>query len=322
MLFRKGVFPYEYLISPDVLHETSLPPKDQFYSTLTSSHISDEDFEYAQAVFLEGKCKNIKEYLELYLKSDVLLLAEVFENFRTTIFSNYSLDPAHFLTISSLAMQGALLRSGKEIELLREMDVITEFESNIRGGLTSVVQGKVTFNNKYLSTYDPQKSISTGIFLDKNALYATILNGKLPVGDFYELSQEDVAIFDIDAKDLNGDHCYALVIDFEIPYEVKLKTDDLPMSISQEVINIDQVSDFMKELIQVSGCNFNKHKSLIASHRSQEGYLISLNLLKLYTKLGLKYTKIHKVFRFKLEALFSDFIQTNISLTKDAKSPL
>ena len=74
-------------------------------------------------------------------------------------------------------MQGALLRSGKEIELLREMDVITEFETNIRGGLTSVVQGKVTFNNNYLSTYHPQKPISTGILLDVNALYATIVNG-------------------------------------------------------------------------------------------------------------------------------------------------
>ena len=93
------------------------------------------------------------------------------------------------------------------------------------------------------------------------------------------------------------------------------------MSISQEVTNIDQVSDFLKELIQVTGSNFNKQKSLIASHKSQEGYIISLNLLKLFTKLWLEYTKIHRVFRFKQEDLFSDFIQTNISLRKDTKSP-
>ena len=81
-----------------------------------------------------------------------MLIAEIIVNFRTTIFSNYTLDPALFLTISLLAMQGALLRSGMEKELLREMDVITEFETNIRGGLTCVIQGKVTFTNKYLST--------------------------------------------------------------------------------------------------------------------------------------------------------------------------
>ena len=147
-----------------------------------------------------------------------------------------------------------------------------------------------------------------------------LTENSLSVG-FSELNQEEVAIFYINAIDLNGDHCYALLIDFELPNEVKLKTDDLPIIISQEQINIDQVSDFMKELIQVSGCNFNKYKSLIASLKSQEGYLISLNLLKLYIKLGLEYTKIHRVFTFKQEALFSDFIKTNFSLRKHAKSP-
>ena len=76
---------------------------------------------------------NVKVLFRAILKFDVLLLAEMFENFRITIFSNYTLDPAHFLTISSLAMQSALLRSGKEIDLLGEMDVITEFESIFRG---------------------------------------------------------------------------------------------------------------------------------------------------------------------------------------------
>ena len=112
---------------------------------------------------------------------------------------------------------------------------------------------KVTFKNKYLSTYNPRKPICTGIFSDKKALYATVLDGKLPVCGFSELCQEEVAIFDINAKDLNGDHCFALLKDFEIPDEVKLKTDDLPMSISQELINSDQVTDFMMQLIQVIG---------------------------------------------------------------------
>ena len=150
MLFRKCVFPYEYLVTQDVLQELSLPSKDKFFSTLTSSHVVDEDSKYTKTVFREGKCKNIKDYLDSYLNSDVLLLAEVFENFRRTFFTNYTLDPAHFLTISSLAIQGALPRSGKKIELLREIDVTTEFETNIRGGLTCVVQGKAKTN-----TYEP-----------------------------------------------------------------------------------------------------------------------------------------------------------------------
>ena len=131
------------------------------------------------------------------------------------------------------------------------MDLKTEFESSVTGGLTSVVQGKIKPNNKYLSTYDLQKkTIRTGIILDVNALYAKILDGKLTVGGFFELSKEEVAICDNNAIDLNGDHCYALVVGFEIPDEIKLKTDDLQMSISQEQISIDQVSDCTKNVIQ------------------------------------------------------------------------
>ena len=118
-------------------------------------------------VFREAKCRNIKDYLELYLKTDVLLLTEIFENFRKTIYSNYNLDPAQLLTISSTAMQAALLQCNKGIELLRDISVITEFESSIRGGFTSVVKGKATFNNEYLNDFDPNKPISTGISLWK-----------------------------------------------------------------------------------------------------------------------------------------------------------
>ena len=100
----------------------------------------------------------------------------------------------------------------------------------------------------------------------------------------------------------------------------EIKTVELPLSISQERVDIDQVSDFTKKLIQMTGCNINTQKSLIASHKAQEEYLNSLNLLELYIKLGLKYTKIHRSFRFKQEAIFSDFIQTNIEVRNKAKT--
>ena len=296
MLLRKAVFPHEYLTSESVLKQNCLPSKDKFYSSLKQSHITDEDYAFAKKIFIEAKCRNIEDYLNLYLKTDVLLLVEIFENFRKTIFTNYGLDPASFLTISSLAMQASLMKSNKQIDLLHDMSVYTEFETNVRGGFTSVVKGKVTFNNKYLSTYDPKKPISSGVFLDVNALYATILSGKLPVGDFKEFSEDEIENFDRHAIDLDGDRCYSLVIDFEIPNDKKIDTDELPLSISQEEITVDELSPFTNQMIQSSGCKFTKQKSLIASHKSQQGYFISLNLLRLYESLGLKCTKIHRIF--------------------------
>ena len=119
---------------------------------------------------------------------------------------------------------------------------------------------------------------------------------------------------------MNGDRAYALLIDFEIPNEVKLTTDDLPMSLTQEQIGIDDVSDFTNQMITSSGRKFIEQKSLVASHKSKTYYLISLNLLRVFTDLGLIVKKTHRIFSFKQETVFKDYIEKNIELRKNAKS--
>ena len=80
ILTRKGCYPYDYVSSIDILQETRLPSKDLFYSKLYDEHISDEDYQHAIKVWKSFNCKTLKDYHDLYLKSDVLLLADVFEN--------------------------------------------------------------------------------------------------------------------------------------------------------------------------------------------------------------------------------------------------
>ena len=99
------------------------------------------------------------------------------------------------------------MQSKRKIELLRDISVITDFETSVRGGLTSVVQGKNTFNNKYLKDFDDKKDKTIGIFLDVNSLYAEVMNGKLPVGNFHELNEKEIKDLDLDKVDLNCDHC-------------------------------------------------------------------------------------------------------------------
>jgi len=94
LLKRKGVYPYDYVDSVDKLSETSLPPKDAFYSRLNEEAITDEDYEHAQKVWKEFNINSLREYHDLYNISDVLLLAAVFENFRDVCMKNYNLDPA------------------------------------------------------------------------------------------------------------------------------------------------------------------------------------------------------------------------------------
>ena len=108
LLLRKGVYPYEYMDSWERFNETSLPDKKAFYSELNLEDITDKDYEHAQKVWEVFEIKNLGEYHDLYVQSNTLLLADVFENFRDKCIEIYGLDPAHFLSAPGLAWQACL----------------------------------------------------------------------------------------------------------------------------------------------------------------------------------------------------------------------
>ena len=134
----------------DKFEETKLPPKEAFYSNLNKSDISDEDYSHAQKVWKRFDKKNLKEYHDLYLKTDTLLLTNIFEAFRSTCLEHYSIDPAHFHTSPRLAWQACLKKTGIELELLTDPDMLLMFERGIRGGITQAVHRYAEANNKYI----------------------------------------------------------------------------------------------------------------------------------------------------------------------------
>ena len=119
----------------DKLADTSLPPKEAFSSKLNDEDISDEDYEHAKSVWKEFNMKTLREYHELYNKSDVLLFADVFENFRDVCVKNYDLDPAWYLTAPGLAWDVMLKTTGVKLELLTDTDMLLMFKDGIRGGV-------------------------------------------------------------------------------------------------------------------------------------------------------------------------------------------
>ena len=98
LLMRKGVYPYEYVDSWERFEDTTLPPKEAFYSKLSDENISDSDYKHAQRVWETFGCQTLGNYTDLYCRTDVLLLADVFENFRKTSQKQYGLDPANYYT--------------------------------------------------------------------------------------------------------------------------------------------------------------------------------------------------------------------------------
>ena len=139
LLIRKGVYPYEYMTSWEAFKETQLPLKKLFCSKLNMSDISDEDYEHAQIVWKGFSIKNLGEYHDLYLKTDIILLSNIFEAFRNACLQHYSLDQAHFFTSPGLAWQACLKKTGVRLELLTDPDMLLMFECSIQGYITQAV---------------------------------------------------------------------------------------------------------------------------------------------------------------------------------------
>ena len=133
LLLRKGVYPYEYMDSWERFNETSLPSKKDFYSNLNIEDI--DDIDYSNNVFKGLKLDNLGDYHDLYVKSDTLLLADVFENFRDMCIKVYELDPAHFVSLPGLAWQACLKKTNIELELLTNYDMLIMVEEGIRDGI-------------------------------------------------------------------------------------------------------------------------------------------------------------------------------------------
>ena len=184
LLTRKGVYPYDYIGSLEKLSESQLPSKEQFYSKLNDEDISDEDYQHAQNVWKTFGCQTIRDYHDLYLKSDVLLLADVFENFRKTCLKHYSLDPAHYYTSPGLAWDACLKETGQQLELLHDYDMLMMFERGIRGGITHISKRYSEANNKYMKDFNPDQPSKYIQYLDANNLYGWAMSQSLPTHGF------------------------------------------------------------------------------------------------------------------------------------------
>ena len=137
--------------------EEGLPSIKKCYSKLAGEDISDHDYNHAENVWKKFKCKTIGDYHDLYLKSDVLILADVFENFRKTCKKYYNLDPAHYFSCPGFAWDAMLMMTGINLELLTDIDMYQMVENGLRGGVSYIANRYSKPNNKYLSDYDKKK---------------------------------------------------------------------------------------------------------------------------------------------------------------------
>ena len=208
--------------------------------------INDIDYRHANNVFKRFKLENLGDYHDLYVQSDMLLLADVFNNFRDMCIKEYELDPAHFLSLPRLAWQACLKKTNIELELLTDYDMLLMLEGGIRGGICHSVHRYTKANNKYMKNYNNNEQSSYIQYLDANNLYGWAMSKKLPVNGFKWLDNDKTAepsakhvINEEFIKNYNENDKKGYILEVDVKYPKKLHNlhSDLPFLPERMEIN-------------------------------------------------------------------------------------
>ena len=206
-----------------------MPDKEAFYSNLNIEDITDVDYRHAKRVFKNLSNKNLGNYHDLYVQSDTLLLADVFDSFRNMCIKVYELDPAHFLYAPGLAWQACLKKTEVVLELITDLEMVLMVEKGIREGICHVILRYAKANNKYMKDYNNDEEESFLQYNDANNLYGFAMSEPLSVDGFEWM--KDLSKIDEDFiknYDENGDKGYILEVNVEYPKNLYDLHSDLP----------------------------------------------------------------------------------------------
>ena len=322
LLTEKGVYPYDYMNSFDKFNDEHLPSKEQFYSRLTEEDITNDDYNKAKQIWKHFDIKNMGEYHDLYLKTDVLLLTDAFENFRDMCLSYYGLDPVYYYTLPNFAIDAMLKLTGIEIDLVYDQEMYEMIEAGLRGGMTQTTCKKVEANNKYMgSDYDKNKASSYINYLDANNLYGLSMIQKLP---YRNLTWDDKITEDDIINYNNGRTGYILEVDLEYPKELHSLHNDYPLA--PEVMNVkaNMLSEKQVEIYKlINGSKEpkdEKTKKLILNLNDKNRYVVHIRTLQFYLRHGLKLKKIHRAIKFEQKEILKPYIEFNTEKRKNARN--
>ena len=342
LLKKKGVFPYEFMTDFEKLNVDKLPPKNKFYSKLNDSNINNEEYEHAQKVWKEFNCKTMRDYHDLYLKTDVLLLADVMENYRNICNDNYELDPLWYYTAPGLAWDAALKISKIILELLTDPDMYLMVEDGIRGGTSTVMKRYAKANNPYtgkirdktpieimkelkkITNEEHQFSVDAvcEYFPDFSAEEIKDLRKKMKSGEVFNPEQVTKYIMYLDANNLYG---WAMSQPLPVDEFEWMKESELPnwnnlgegkgCILEVDLEYPEDLHDTHNEYpLAPERLRVNKVNKLIPNLNNKEKYVIHHRSLKQYLDIGLKLTKIHRGVKFNEKAWLKGYIKLNTDL--------
>ena len=307
-------FPYSY-INPNNLNEEFLPPKKDFYNILTMNEITNKEYKNVKLFYKKMKFKNLKEYLECYLTSDITLLSDIFNNFRKMIFNEFELDCVKYVSSPSLSKDCALKYSKCKIEHIKDVTIFNFIRKSIMGGLSNSI-------NPYVKLDDIKNE--TIAYNDLSSQYPHELRKKVPVSDYKFIK-------DFDENRYGQDKNHGCILLCDVKTTDKIRNDPLysqcPMLVSRCKINDKNLSEYQLNQIKqkrendyllkhkkVKNINIKdiKYKSqsekLIPNLGNDSNCYLNFEMYQMMKNAGYDIT-IKKILEFKHESIFKNYIE-------------
>ena len=240
-----------------------MPDKSKFFSSLKDECISEKSYQRANNVWNAFKMKTIGDYHDLYLKTDLLLLADVFEKFIKTCLDYYGLDPCHYFSSPGLSWDAMLKMTKIELELIVDMFI----EKGMRGGISHIAKRHSKANNKYMKNYDNIKEYVYITYPDANNLYDWAMSHPLLYGGFKWLSREEISNFFLDLISEDSPVGYILEADLEYPSELHNLHNDYPLAPEKLKISRDMLSKYCLDIADKYGIKVGVVNKLVIEFR-------------------------------------------------------
>lgn len=344
LLMKKGQFPYEYFDHPRRFLETSLPTIESFHNTLRNEQCSPSKYCHAQEVWTQLKCETFRDYHDIYLLLDVILLADIFENFRLICMQENGLEPLKYISLPGYTFD-ASLRYVKVVNTLDtqyvsdvhlpfehqlfsagEEDKYEFVEASIRGGISMTPGRLATANHRFMHrSYDPGQLSSFIALLDANNLYGYAMSQSLPLNNYHWIDPKSMSVRHHVLKILamTEDQPMGMIyeVDGYFPDECHDNLSDFPPVPVNETIPLNITSPYYNELCQKYDTKHDhKTPKLLCNLLPKTRYKVYYRSLQQYIQLGFEVTKIHRILGFTQCKYLAGYIDFNTKKRALAKT--
>jgi hypothetical protein len=342
LLLEKGNWPYEYFTSISQFNETKLPPPEAYASKIAmTDRISEEEYSKELEKWSLFNMKNLWDAHDLYLKLDVVLLADILENMRKILLEYYKLDFTWYLSLpayswDALMFQGFTdsntVHSNINIDIFydepNQRDMYLWIEKSIRGGMSMIPHRYAQANNKYIPGYDETKPSSYLWYVDANQLYSWAMKQRLPYCDFRWIPQEDFVNISIEmmydrilALQDETDDGFVFEVDLEYPQQLHETHSDYPLAPFPRAIQREELSYKALEILTANDLTHSsKLPKLCSTLEPRNNYVVHYRNLKLYLQLGMRLKKVHRILSFTQKPWIASYVQKNVQFRSQATS--